>query len=810
VATERIQVEIRIRDFAAPDGGYLVTAAATPGDLSAEGRFDPASMSNDAVSEAIEAMEKGGLDAVETMLVGRRLYDALISDDIATLYETAQTLGPIRIRLTIDVPAAQIIPWELMHDGERFLAIASPLSRGISSLSPAEPPTATLPMRILVVDAFPTGVPKLESQLEASNIVDSLEPLIGAGLADVVLLSGATLSNLLDALRTAGATPDPGPFHAIHFIGHSTIDAAGRGFLLFENSDGTPHPVSPGDLIDVIGDYDLKLIFLNSCESVGTSALATADTFAPALLGSGIPAVIGMQTSVFDGIARTFSKEFYGALADNSPVDQALTDARRIVKTSGRQYVADIGVPVCYLRSQSGRILDLQPKQEEEPTRSRRLFTKMSDWVIGAVVGALVLGVMGVAWDWLQGPDQMNELAFNVAVAEFAAADGASASTANDLSVRLFEQLEGALVELQFTDVWGPEQAGRVDGTTAEERAENAEDLADRINADVVVFGVLQGELGNGEFLPEFFINDRQLSGASELTGPYTLGDGDPFDSSLDAVDELQAQLAGRANGLAQFVIGLSAYSRNAYDRALPRLEQALSVSGWSDEDGKEVLWLFLGNTHGRLLDYDSAGDAFEEALRIEPDYARALIGRADITFQRSRGGCFPPADPAGLQLAADQFRSALEAPDPPPLADIAVKGAYGLGRVFLCEQVGGIDTEPAAAQFEQVIDAFDRGDEATQRRLAELASESHANLGVVFATVNPVDLDRAIEEYQEGIDLSDDDERKAVFLGNQADAYRRAGDCDAAKAALNEALDLTESASLVQRLATERDALSC
>ncbi len=813
-----MKIEISIREFVAPDGGYLVTSTGEPGNLSAESTLDLAAIPADQIAAAIDAMDQGSLDADATVQFGRALFEALFVGDLAKLYTMARGHGPPAVRLIIEVPPAQRIPWELLHDGEHFLAVAGPMARGMASLTPAEPAIAELPLRILVVDAFPEGVDKLDSQLEAANIADALGPLASQGKAETEVLAAASLDGLQDALRSAAAEPDPRPFHVLHFIGHGVLDEAGeddddqpRTYLLFERA-GTrqPHHVGPQDLVEIIGEYDLKLVFLNACQSVGTTAQEAAETFAPVLLGSGIPAVVGMQTSVFDDVAVAVSREFYEALADNTPVDRALTHARRIVKAAGPDEVAHAGVPVCYLRSDTGRILDLKAPVPRTPSGSRRFFTKVTDWVLSAIVGAVVLAGGAFIINWLQGPDRMNELSFNVAVAEFATAAGASSATATDLGTALFEQVAGALEELQFTDVWGPDQAGRISGDSREERAADAEELADRINADLVVYGVLRGTGRDGEFLPEFFVNDRQLPGASELTGAYVLGDGDPFDSTLDAVDELRDRLAGRANGLAQFVIGLSAYSRGSFDRALDRFEQAAAVPGWREEDGKEVLWLYLGNTHGRLRDYSSAGAAYETALGINPDYARAIVGQADIGFQLSRGNCFPPADSAGLELSASQFRQALAVSATSPRADIETKATYGLGRVLMCQQIGGIAADSPIPLFESVIQNHADGDEATRLRLRELAAEAHANLGIVYATIEPVDLSRAVGEYQAAIELTESGERQATFLGNQADAYRRSGDCPEAAAALDQALGLTQDATLRAQLTTQRDTLDC
>ncbi len=59
--------------------------------------------------------------------------------------------------------------------------------------------------------------------------------------------------------------------------------------------------------------------------------------------------------------------EFYGALADGYPVDAALTEARKAIKTEGNDL--EWGTPVLYMRTPDGRIFDIsgQPAVSKQP-----------------------------------------------------------------------------------------------------------------------------------------------------------------------------------------------------------------------------------------------------------------------------------------------------------------------------------------------------------------------------------------------------------------------------------------------------------
>ena len=125
--------------------------------------------------------------------------------------------------------------------------------------------------------------------------------------------------------------------------------------------------------------------------------------------------------------------------------------------------------------------------------------------------------------------------------------------------------------------------------------------------------------------------------------------------------------------------------------------------------------------------DYETAGEYYERALNINPEYARAHVGRADTIFQESRGTCSPDtAEAAGLEAASAKFDEALQAAFQPALSDIEPKVSFGLGRVHLCQMLAGVPEQPAAddfqavvAEFQFVIEEFEAGND----RLDELAT---------------------------------------------------------------------------------------
>ena len=109
----------------------------------------------------------------------------------------------------------------------------------------------------------------------------------------------------------------------------------------------------------------LRLVILNSCEGGRASASDPFAGTAQTLIRADIPAVIAMQFTITDEAAIAFSRKFYTTIAAGRPVDTAVFEARRTISTQ----VNDVewATPVLYMRSDDGRIFDVQTK-DPEPT----------------------------------------------------------------------------------------------------------------------------------------------------------------------------------------------------------------------------------------------------------------------------------------------------------------------------------------------------------------------------------------------------------------------------------------------------------
>ena len=260
---------------------------------------------------------------------GRALYAALFPPDgPAAEALTALPAAPdprATLLLVLDHPVLDAIPWELLHDGARFLALDFYLLRGLPPdrrrAAWSEARLERLP--ILFLPASPLlslqGEPE-ERPLAVLEEWEALREAIAGLDAPYDLVQ--VLPPTLDALDEALADVATG---IVHFAGHGTVTEEGA-FLLFEQPNGASHPVPADHFVRRVRGK-ARLVFLNACL---TAAPARTDLagLARALVAQGIPYALGMQFTVPDATARRFAARFYTYLARSHPVEEAVRRAR--------------------------------------------------------------------------------------------------------------------------------------------------------------------------------------------------------------------------------------------------------------------------------------------------------------------------------------------------------------------------------------------------------------------------------------------------------------------------------------------------
>jgi CHAT domain-containing protein len=267
------------------------------------------------------------------------------------------------LRLWLEAPELQALPWELLYDAEQdeFLAHSGRvlITRYMTVRRGAPPLKVKPPLSILIASAAPEEQPKLNVEAEIEVIQTALAPLEDEKLVRVAVLPHAQRFTLRAALR------DHDPY-VLHFVGHGNIGPKG-GVLILETAEGRSDPLTGSMLASLLKRTKVRLAVINACLSARGAPLEASQFddqrravlgVGPALVRAGLGAVVANQFSAVDQQARLFAEDFYGTLARFEPVDEAVSRAREALMLGSGEDSRDWATPVLFLRSRDGIIFE--------------------------------------------------------------------------------------------------------------------------------------------------------------------------------------------------------------------------------------------------------------------------------------------------------------------------------------------------------------------------------------------------------------------------------------------------------------------
>ena len=302
---------------------------------------------------------------------GRALFGALLGvGEVAGRYRAAAAVSAergegLRVVLRIADPALAALPWEAMYDDAvgGYVCRREQLVRHIGVPVAAPPLAVDGPLRILGIVSSPRGLATLNVAKEQDQLATALARLTADGLAELDWAPSATWADLQDQLQD-------GPWHVVHFTGHSDFDTRlGEGLLALEGEDGWAHLVGASRFTDLLGTARPmpRLVVLNSCSGGAGSAADLFAGTATALVRTGFGAVVAMQYEITDAAAVAFSRGFYGAIARGRGIDEAASSGRTaILGLSGR--TLEWVTPVLYLRGSESRLFAVSPPRSGSPS----------------------------------------------------------------------------------------------------------------------------------------------------------------------------------------------------------------------------------------------------------------------------------------------------------------------------------------------------------------------------------------------------------------------------------------------------------
>jgi tetratricopeptide (TPR) repeat protein len=303
--------------------------------------------------------------------------------------------------------------------------------------------------------------------------------------------------------------------------------------------------------------------------------------------------------------------------------------------------------------------------QQEQDEEARRKRYERDAWVrrwVFPLGGMVLVGVLVLLF-FLTGlnnrfktPATMTG-AFNVAVAEFGGVgqDGVTGPAQGEggqtVSGWVAKKLIGELANDPNMLVWYDSAElrrenvtiGRIEGVGPAERAAAAQAMAERLNADILVFGDIDTRQTPAQLVLEFWIAPQLEYHFEDIQGSYQTGEPievfDPAKPTLQALPEINRQ----ASTLAWLALGLT---RTRFGQSAEALEAFQNAAGFTDNSA--VAHFFIGRETLFLSDSEpvstqqvevtfQAENAFRRALELDPDYARAAIGLGSVYFAQAK-----------------------------------------------------------------------------------------------------------------------------------------------------------------------------
>lgn len=301
---------------------------------------------------------------------GRTLFRALFRGERLAAYErwregAASRKRGLRIQLDLrNAPQLGAVPWELLHDGRRFLSLTrgTSIARYLGGSARRRPNTPVGPVRVLLTISTPRSMDWIDAGEESALLCGAVAPLVMLGRMEIDVAPDGSVATLHRMLRAAD---DRGrPYHVWHFIGHGEYDeGTAKSTLAMTNAERDVHRLGGWELGALFEEQtELRFVFLNACEGGCGQAGTPMSGAATALIEAGVPAVVAMQSPITDVAATLFADEVYGALTDGAVLDDAIVDGRRAMFFHSP--VGEWATPVVFVREAQGddELFHLSPR----------------------------------------------------------------------------------------------------------------------------------------------------------------------------------------------------------------------------------------------------------------------------------------------------------------------------------------------------------------------------------------------------------------------------------------------------------------
>jgi len=286
---------------------------------------------------------------------------------------------------------------------------------------------------------------------------------------------------------------------------------------------------------------------------------------------------------------------------------------------------------------------------------------------------------------------------------------------------------------LVWHDSMNPQEKGITLGLIPDDKA--AAELAQKINAHMVIYGNLRLDQATASFVPEFYVAPVQGE-ADEILGRHQFGAPIDLQTPLNLDEQglsLNIKLTSRTRALSRFTIGLMYDLLGDSEDALKVFQQAIDELDWAKNGG--IFYYFVGRS-ALFLDRDEEAEAaFRAAIDFTNDnYARAYVGLGSVYLRRARR--LPPeqrVETTDLQQAIENYQQAMTRADALLEPQTKITAQLGLGQAYRLQG----DTYTRLDDFDKARPLFDQAIAEIQPILASLqAARQYRYLGQAYNTL--------------------------------------------------------------------------
>ena len=252
---------------------------------------------------------------------GQALFEALFGGGLREAYSTS---GNAVIALHLPEDLRQL-PWELMHDGDLWVAQARGVVRVLEGHERCQTSVSSGALRVLGLLAMPVLNPLLLPG-------DSDQPYVGDVEKHAEIFRKLEGKDWFAAFRVVRhATPDDlregleEGAEVLYFLGHGSAEG-----VCFDDGSGRVRRVDRFTLRQRLHGSGVRVAVANSC--LTAAHMEGEDPVAGMLVRAGVPVVVGMEVPISEAAAQRFAEAFLGSLARGRSAIQAVASARAAVQ----------------------------------------------------------------------------------------------------------------------------------------------------------------------------------------------------------------------------------------------------------------------------------------------------------------------------------------------------------------------------------------------------------------------------------------------------------------------------------------------